>query len=108
MKKIAKRKKPSTKKRGKRAEEKVKLAKERVKFAGALELVLLRVGRMDTTVYTTGNGNSTLHIKYVLMGRVLSDRLVNETIGVDKLTAMGFTKVVCEDGRDETYTFTLK
>ncbi|HMN14882.1 hypothetical protein [Geobacter anodireducens] len=79
----------------------------RKKFAKEYERQLLDKG-MDAYVSTQGKDSSTLKIKWVLVGRPLVHKMINDEHVVGNLQSLGFTKLVMSDGYDSSWTIDLK
>ncbi|MBA4416484.1 MAG: hypothetical protein C0392_01030 [Syntrophus sp. (in: bacteria)] len=80
---------------------------ERQRFAKEYEHGLLKQ-MMDVHVSTTGKEHNVLKIRYVLMNRPLVYNLWNNEDYKTKLIMMGFEKLICTDGYDNTWSIKLK
>lgn len=99
------------------AEEKRKAAEEaklaavvkrvlRVNYAKDLENRLLDQG-MNATAIATGKDNTTLHIKWILAGRVLAHQMSKESSIFANAREMGFRRIEITDGYDESWYWKL-
>ena len=61
----------------------------------------------NVDVTTSGKGHKTITLKYVLASKSFVYQLQNQTDTLEKLRALGFTKLVVTDGYDETWHWNL-
>lgn len=76
----------------------------RIAYAQQVERNMLESG-MDFTVETQGDRHSTLYMKFVLMGRPMVYKFVNDHDFLATLLGLGFKKVIMSDGYDSVWRY---
>ncbi len=79
---------------------------DRRAYPALLERNFLKQG-MDVYVTVEGQEATTLRVKYVLMSRPMVYKIQTETDFVQNCRAMGFKKVIMDDGFRSTWVFDL-
>jgi hypothetical protein len=75
-------------------------------YARQFEIRMLDQG-MDATVTVRGEHGTTLHMKWILVGRVLAHQMSQEPELFEKMREMGFKRFIITDGYDETWSWEL-
>lgn len=80
---------------------------QRKEMARRMETSMLD-GGVDASFTTRGKDATTLHVKYILIGRVFVHQFTKEGEMLSNLRKAGFKKVILTDGYDETWTINLE
>lgn len=83
----------------------VQMVDQRKTFARALETQYLDQG-LNVTVTTRGQAATTLHLKWILVDRVMAHQVSKSDL-VPRLREMGFKRFEISDGYDESWYWTL-